>query len=95
MAAHHTVRTDPIGPIRVSPNGRHFTDPNGKPVFWLSDTQWEMFRLYEPETALRIRLLDATTRIFPDCLSRDSELFLINRACAERQRREADRGSAP
>ncbi|MCK4276385.1 MAG: DUF4038 domain-containing protein, partial [Phycisphaerae bacterium] len=44
----------PISPIRVSPNGRHFIDSSGRPVFWLGDTQWELFRLYPPETALRI-----------------------------------------
>ena len=40
-----------IGPIRVSPNGRYFVDQNGKPFFWLGDTQWEIFRLFTIEDA--------------------------------------------
>ena len=44
----------PISPIRVSPNGRYFVDGDGKAVFWLGDTQWELFRLFTPEVALRI-----------------------------------------
>lgn len=44
----------PISPIRVSANGRYFVDLDGTPVFWLGDTQWELFRLFTPETALRI-----------------------------------------
>jgi hypothetical protein len=43
-----------ISPIRVSANGRHFIDRQGHPVFWLGDTQWELFRLFTPDTALRI-----------------------------------------
>lgn len=45
---------NPISPIRVSPNGRHFVDAGGRPVFWLGDTLWELFRLYTPEEALRL-----------------------------------------
>lgn len=53
----HNIRlaaADPISPIRVSPKGRYFVDPAGHPVFWLGDTQWELFRLFSPEGALRI-----------------------------------------
>src|SRR6266513_3721388 len=34
------------GPIRVSENGRYFVDGQGKPFYFLADTQWEMFRRY-------------------------------------------------
>jgi len=37
--------------IKPSPSGRYFTDEWGKPVFWLGDTQWELFRLFTPEGA--------------------------------------------
>jgi len=47
-------RIDPIGSLRVSANGRHFVDPQGKPLFWLGDTQWELFRLFTAGEALRI-----------------------------------------
>jgi hypothetical protein len=47
-------RVNEISPIRVSANGRHFIDRQGHPVFWLGDTQWELFRLFGPDTALRI-----------------------------------------
>jgi hypothetical protein len=30
--------------LRVSPNGRHFVDPNGKPFFYLGDTAWLIFQ---------------------------------------------------
>ena len=32
--------------IRVSSNGRYFVDGEGKPFFWLGDTQWELFRCF-------------------------------------------------
>ena len=44
----------PIGPMRVSPNGRGFVDKSGNPVFWLGDTQWELFRLFTADRAMRI-----------------------------------------
>jgi len=34
------------GPIRVSENGRYFTDQNDHPFFWLGDTHWELFRKF-------------------------------------------------
>jgi len=37
--------------IRVSPNGRYFLDGEGKPFFWLGDTQWELFRSFSPGDA--------------------------------------------
>ena len=51
-------RRGPIGAMRVSGNGRHFVDRAGKPVFWLGDTEWELFRMFTREEArelLRIR----------------------------------------
>ena len=47
-------RPSPGSPIGVSPDGRYFVDSEGRPSFWLGDTQWELFRRYSPETALRI-----------------------------------------
>ncbi|MDD1713370.1 MAG: DUF4038 domain-containing protein, partial [Methanoregulaceae archaeon] len=35
-----------ISHLRISGNRRHFTDSNGKPVFWLGDTLWELFRVH-------------------------------------------------
>jgi hypothetical protein len=43
-----------LSPIQISPNGRYFVDRDNQPTFWLGDTQWELFRLFEHETALRI-----------------------------------------
>ncbi|RPJ51401.1 MAG: DUF4038 domain-containing protein [Chloroflexi bacterium] len=48
------MKSHSISPIRISPNGRYFVDPAGHPVFWLGDTQWELFRQYAPDTALKI-----------------------------------------
>jgi hypothetical protein len=42
---------DVAGPIRVSPNGRHFVDRAGKPFFWLGDTAWPLFNEYPVEAA--------------------------------------------
>ena len=47
-------RAKPISPIQVSPNGRHFVDRAGSPVFWLGDTQWELFRCFTADDALRV-----------------------------------------
>jgi len=30
------------GPIRVSSDGRHFVDRDGRPFFWLGDTAWPL-----------------------------------------------------
>ena len=38
-------------PVRVSDNGRHFVDQEGRPVFWLGTTQWQLFREYTVEEA--------------------------------------------
>jgi hypothetical protein len=38
-------------------------DRQGHPVFWLGDTQWELFRLFTPDTALHI-LKDRQTKGF-------------------------------
>ena len=47
--------TEPIAwPVKVSPNGRYFVDSDGKPVFWLGTTQWELFRGYSLEDARTI-----------------------------------------
>ena len=34
------------GPIRVSADGRHFVDREGRPFFWLGDTAWPLFAQY-------------------------------------------------
>jgi hypothetical protein len=44
----------PSGPIQVSANGRYFVDREGKPFFWLGDTQWELFRRFTLEEARTI-----------------------------------------
>ena len=41
-------------PVKVSPNQRYFVDQNGKPVFWLGTTQWQLFRGYKLEDAKTI-----------------------------------------
>ncbi len=41
-------------PVRVSRDGRHFTDHDGRPSFWLGDTQWELFRAFQPDEARRL-----------------------------------------
>src|SRR5579871_5472464 len=54
MSAINSTRSEPISPIRVSPNGRYFVDGDGAPVFWLGDTLWELFRLFRADEALHI-----------------------------------------
>jgi hypothetical protein len=44
----------PAYPIKVSDNGRYFVDQEGKPVFWLGTTQWQLFRDYKVEEARTI-----------------------------------------
>lgn len=39
------------GPIRVSENRRYFVDEQGKPFYFLADTQWELFRRYSFDDA--------------------------------------------
>jgi len=39
------------GPIRVSGNGRYFVDEQGKPFYFLADTQWELFRRFSLDEA--------------------------------------------
>ncbi|MDP6779362.1 MAG: DUF4038 domain-containing protein, partial [Candidatus Latescibacteria bacterium] len=54
---------NPISPIQVRPDIRYFVDPNGQPVFWLGDTQWELFRLFTVDEAMHI-LEDRRTKGF-------------------------------
>ena len=44
----------PIYPIKLSDNNRYFVDQEGKPVFWLGTTQWQLFREYKIEEAQTI-----------------------------------------
>jgi len=44
----------PAWPLKVSENGRYFTDQNGKPFFWLGTTQWELFRGFTIDDARTI-----------------------------------------
>ena len=30
--------------IKISGNGRYFTDGKGKPLFWQGDTEWDLFQ---------------------------------------------------
>jgi len=43
-----------ISPIRISSNRRYFVNQDGSPTFWLGDTQWEFFRLFDEDIGLRI-----------------------------------------
>jgi len=43
-----------MGPVRVSANGRYFVDQDGKPFFWLGDTQWELFHAFSVADAKAI-----------------------------------------
>ena len=45
---------NPALPVKVSPNGRYFVGQDGKPLFWLGTTQWELFRGYTLEEARTI-----------------------------------------
>jgi len=40
--------------LRISANGRYFTDASGTPVFWQGDTQWELFHLFSADEAIRL-----------------------------------------
>ena len=44
------------GPIRISQDGRYFTDSRDAPFFWLGDTAWPLFAEYVPENAHRYLL---------------------------------------
>ena len=44
------------GPIKVSPDGRYFTNDRGLPFFWLGNTAWPLFAEYTPENARRYLL---------------------------------------
>ena len=46
-----TATEEPVFPTKVSENGRYFQDQNGRPGFWLGDTQWELFRCFSEEEA--------------------------------------------
>jgi hypothetical protein len=39
---------------RVSPDGRYFVDQDGKPIFWLGTTQWQLFREFKLDDAKTI-----------------------------------------
>lgn len=41
----------PLYPLKVSENKRYFVDQKDRPVFWLGDTQWELFRGFSLEDA--------------------------------------------
>ena len=46
LLATSAAAEEPVYPLRVSENGRYFTDHKGYPVFWLGTTQWQLFRDY-------------------------------------------------
>ena len=41
-------------PLGIVANGRHFVDGNGRPCFWMGDTEWELFRAFPEEDARAI-----------------------------------------
>ena len=43
-----------ISPFHVSKNGLYFVDWHEAPVFWLGDTQWELFRKLTADQALHV-----------------------------------------
>ncbi len=48
----------PPSGLKVAANGRHLSQADGKPFFWLADTAWELFHRLdreEAETYLRVR----------------------------------------
>jgi hypothetical protein len=53
-AASRAPAAGPALPVRISANGRYFTGQDGKPIFWLGTTQWELFRGYSLEDARTI-----------------------------------------
>ena len=38
--------------MNISENGRYFTGQDGKPFFWLGDTQWQLFRSFSLDDAV-------------------------------------------
>jgi hypothetical protein len=48
------IQNSLISSLQVSANGRYFIDRQGNPAFWLGDTQWELFRMFNPEQARSI-----------------------------------------
>ena len=42
------------GPAGVAKDGRSFVDTGGEPVFWLGDTQWDLFTAFKEEEARAI-----------------------------------------
>lgn len=54
MNSQNSAEASRGGQIRVGPTGRYFVDEAGRPVFWLGDTQWDLFRCFRPAEALEI-----------------------------------------
>lgn len=54
LLSANTRADEAVYPLRVSDNKRHFVDQQGKPVFWLGTTQWQLFREYKLEDARTI-----------------------------------------
>ena len=54
LLAPSVLAEGPVYPVKVSPNGRYFTDQKGSPVFWLGTTQWQLLRDNTPEEAKTI-----------------------------------------
>ncbi len=85
-----TLGAEVLGPIKVSPNGRHFVDRNGQPIFWLGDTAWPLFAQYsrsQAEAYLRNRSGKGfTVFIHLDKIAgRTAKATWINPATGERQ----------
>ncbi len=49
LVAVTALAEEPAFPIKVNENARYFVDQNGKPVFWLGTTHWQLFRDYNLE----------------------------------------------
>ena len=50
----NSAKANVLGRILPSADGRYFVDRGGRPVFWLGDTLWELFRLFSSAEALQI-----------------------------------------
>ncbi len=52
--AECSLASEPVYPLKVSPNKRYFVDQKDDPVFWMGTTQWQLFREYKLEDARTI-----------------------------------------
>ena len=61
--------------LKIHPDKRHFTDENGKTVYLIGDTAWEMFHCLSREEAVR----------YLDCRAQQGFSFIQSVILAERE----------